>query len=169
MNDVIVKEDITKDQIKQLVLYTNTDRLIQKTTEDKKRFASLSSYNKWLKKGRKIYTLVDNKNNLMGIMWFGKKELPDKKYTLSFNKQNYSLTFAIRIYSEARGKGLAIKFIKEAYEKFKKTPEYLQNPAKGMWIEIFEHNLPAIKTYTKFGFRKVCAADKDKKLIMFLF
>lgn len=87
-------------------------------------------------------------------------------YATSLNTNHYTITFAIRLYENARGKGLSKNFIKKAWEKYSQTQEYLENPAKGIWLETNIYNFSAINSYKKIGFRLVSKPKKDGKVIM---
>jgi ribosomal protein S18 acetylase RimI-like enzyme len=154
-----INEGITPSQIEELIIYSTSDELIRKTTTDTKRFKNLTTTKKWLLKNRKIYTLVNNENRLMGIIWFGKKEMPNEN-----NK--YNMTFSIRLYASARGKGLAKIFIKEAIEKYKTTIEYKENSEKRFWLITNSDNLAAIKTYKYFGFKEIPYRKEKNRIIM---
>lgn len=156
--DLKIKEGIMPSQIRQLIKYSNFDELIIKTTSDRKRFSDQASVDKWLKKKRVIYTLNDVENKLMGIIWFGKEVNPSKD-------KKYNITFAIRLYEFARGKGYAKKFMTEAITKFKLTSEY-KNRTGGFWLITNSDNLPAIKAYEHFGFKKIPYENSESKVLM---
>lgn len=132
-----VKRGLTSSQIEQLIQITKLDPLIKKFTNDAKRFRDLETFQTW-QKGKTIYVLIDKGGQLLGVIWFGKKRHP--------LAPGCSYTFAIRTYPPARGKGYALKFMKKAFEDFKPN---------GVWLMTRDNNLPAIRLYEKFGFRKV--------------
>jgi len=76
--------------------------------------------------------------------------------TVTIEPKRYSFTFAIRLYGNARGKGLAVKFMQAVFADFK--PERI-------WLETGKDNLAALKTYWRFGFRRV-AESKNQKVLM---
>lgn len=154
-----VTEEISPSQVKDLINYSNTDELILKTTKDSARFKDKNTFDDWSKKNRKIYTLSDEKGKLLGIIWFGKKQIPN-------GNGKFGITFAIRIYAEARGKGNAKPFMEEAFGKYKQTKEYKENPAKGIWLETRTDNIAAIKAYERFGFREI--ETKEYRVLMVL-
>ena len=140
---MIVKRGISGLQVDQLIKFTGKDELIEKFTHDSHRFKNPSNYKKW-QKGKTIYTLIDKKGNLLGVIWFGKKKNPQVP--------DYPYTFAIRVYPPTRGKGHALKFMKEAFKNFKPN---------GVWLTTHIENIPAIKLYKKFGFKELaCKADE---------
>jgi ribosomal protein S18 acetylase RimI-like enzyme len=144
---------ISMDQINQLVNLSNdvTDLSVSKFTSDNIRFSDKKSFDKWFQKGRTIYTVTDGEN-LVGIIWFGKKKIPLTSYS-------HNITFAIRIYPKARGKGLSSKFMDYALKSYK--------PSK-TWLECSADNISAVKLYSKFGFKKITSPDSKNKIIMIL-
>lgn len=166
-NSLRVCEGLTKKQALELIKYTNTDPLILENTQDNERFKDFKTYEAWLKKNRNIYTLVDKKEKLNGIIWFGKKQMPKgNNYSQSIDTNHYSITFAIRLYEHARGKGLSKKFIKTAWEIFINSEEYLNNPAKGLWLETNINNFAAVKAYKNVGFILVSKPDAKGQVVM---
>lgn len=164
---MIIHEGITKQQLEELINYSNTDGELKLTTSDAKRFKDKSAFEIWLRKGRKIYTMTNPEGKLLGIIWYGKKPVPkDKAYITSFDHGIYGITFAIRIYGNARGKGLAKEFIIYAWKLYKATKDYLESNAKGIWLEVKEDNLRAIGSYGRFGFTKVSSPDIKGRIIM---
>jgi ribosomal protein S18 acetylase RimI-like enzyme len=156
--DIFVQQGILDCQIDQLIEYSHTDSDIQKFTSDKARFADKKSFHQWQQQGRIIYTLTDTQKNLLGIIWFGQKDPPIDIKT--------NFTFAIRIYSSARGQGLSQEFMKIAFK------DLLKNQPKshiiGFWLETSNDNFPAIHSYQKFGFKTVSSPDYNNKIIMTL-
>src|SRR5687767_4102102 len=150
-----IKKGISESQINQLINYSNTDPEIEKYTRDKsERFSSRETYIKWREKKRTIYTLTDSEENLLGIIWLGAKEKPEWPFISGIKPNKYPFTLSIRLYSKARGKGLAIPFTQKVLELFKKSDEYKNSPQKGIWIEVSTTNERGIKLYEKLGFIK---------------
>jgi RimJ/RimL family protein N-acetyltransferase len=134
-----IKKGLSEKNIKELIEYANYDEEVKKNTSDSKRFKDRESFENWLKKGRKIYRLVNERDDLMGISWFG----PDGD----------GFTFGIRIYGEARGKGLSYGFLKETMDDYMKEEEYQKAINKDFWLETSKDNIAAIKIYEKMGFK----------------
>ena len=88
-----IKKSLSEKNIEDLIFYANNDEQVIKFTSDPKRFKDRESFEVWLKKGRKMYVMVDDNDKLCGITWFG--------------PEGDGFTLAIRIYEQARGKGLA--------------------------------------------------------------
>lgn len=141
------QKGITKSQIDQLIEYSKTDELVGKFTHDRERFRSKEAFNEWLKKDRKITVMTNDNGDLLGIFWDGLKEMPlgDKKY---------KKTFGIRIYGEARGKGLALDFMKRCIKE------------NGYWLETNDKNEVAKKLYAKFGFKQVGGVNEKGEIVM---
>lgn len=127
--------------IDQLIEFTNSDEDVKKFTSDLKRFLNRETLTEWLKKSRKIYTLVDNEENLMGISWFG--------------SEGDGFTLAVRMYGNARGKGLSKNFLSETMTDYMTEPEFVNAKCKDFWLETSKNNLPAIKIYRGLGFVEV--------------
>lgn len=146
-----IKEGINEREIDWLLLYTRTDPDIARFTSDTARFSSKEKIKKWLRqKERVIYCLVDKEDSLLGIVWFSKKVW-----------RNYNVTFAIRLYGKVRGRGLAYWFMGECFKMYSQKFK-----ARKFWLKVSLDNIPAIKTYKKFGFRKTTKPDKAGKIIM---
>lgn len=143
--DVFVQQGILDCQIDQLINFSNSDPEIKKFTSDQIRFHDLTSFKKWLEQGRIIYTLTDQKHNLLGIIWFGQKE-PPLKCSANF-------TFALRIYSQARGKGLSQNFMKLSFQDLLKNQK--KHQISGFWLATAKNNYAAIHVYEKFGFKSI--------------
>lgn len=158
MKKLVYKHGITEKQIEELILYSATDELVKENTGDPGRFKNRESFEKWKNIPREIYTLTDKLNSLLGIIWFRAQDLPGKK--------DFGITFAIRIYGKARGKGYSEKFLNWAFQQYKKTKQYLDNPVKGVWLETRNNNLTAIRLYEKFGFKVVTKPDENNRVIM---
>ncbi|HKB88047.1 MAG TPA: GNAT family N-acetyltransferase [Patescibacteria group bacterium] len=160
-----VSSRISNLQIDQLIYYSNTDSVIRKFTSDAKRFLNRSSYEKW-KKERNVYILSDNSNDLFGIVWFGEKEIPKKKFIYKFDSSKYGITFAVRIYGEARGKGLSANFIEEAMRLYKRSEDFKKIKNQCIWLETNKDNLPAINSYKRVGFEQVSEPDNEGRILM---
>lgn len=160
---------ISLDQIDKLIKYSKSDELILKFTSDNKRFKSKSAFDKWYKKGRVVYTLSDASDTLLGIIWFGRKKIPlVKKLTSNVERTHFGMTFAIRMYGIARGKGLSTLFMKKAYSDFIRSDIYKDTPNKGFWLETYMHNTPAISAYKTFGYKIASDIDHKNRIIMVL-
>jgi len=152
--DFKIKKGISEKQIEQLIEYSLTDESVGKFTSDKERFKDRQAFNEWRKKGREIMVMTNDDGDLLGITWLGLKDLPERNYKIKIDPKKYKKSFAIRIYGEARGKGLAIGFMKECLKE------------DNVWLEVSDDNLAAKALYSKFGFRQVSEVDENGKIIM---
>jgi len=162
-----VCQGLTLRQINELIKFSNTDPLILSTTHDKERFKDKQAFDAWHQKERKIYTLIDTNKKLCGIVWFGIKNMPKNiHYSSSLETDHYTITFAIRLYENARGKGLSKYFIDHAWELYRKTDEYYKNSNKGIWLETNINNFAAVSAYKKVGFKLVSKPDLSGQVLM---
>lgn len=146
-----IKKILSEKNIKQLIKYANNDETVKKNTSDAKRFKDRESFENWFKKGRKIYSLVNENDDLMGISWFG--------------PEGEGFTFGLRIYGEARGKGLGYGFLKETMDDYMKEEEYQRALNKDIWLETSKDNIAAIKIYEKLGFKFEKDGENPEKSI----
>jgi len=159
-----VKEGIAQKQIEQLINFSQKDPEIAQNTSDRQRFASRVEFDKWRAAGRRIYVLEDPAGNLNGIIWFGKKELPCREgFTRKINLRMCTTTFAIRLYPQARGKGLAFEFM---FKSLLLDSFHWGQVYPNIWLEVRSNNNPAVALYKKFGFRTVTAPDENGKILM---
>lgn len=160
------KQGVAEEQISQLITFASKDPEIIRWTSDPKRFANYKAYEKWLKKERVIYTLADQEGNLQGIIWFGEERLPEKEYIREINPSDYGITFAIRTYGEARGKGIAKVFMNKALKKFLHSERYKETTANGIWLETSVENRSAVGLYEKGGWSQISNPDENKRILM---
>ena len=159
---------ITHKQALQLIEFASNDTEVIDQTSDAKRFADRASLERWLGKGggRIIYTLADEQDNLCGIVWFGKEQMPKHDFIRDFDNEKYGITFAIRTYSGARGKHVSGKFMVGAIEDFIKRDFYKSTSNKGIWLETGESNIKARASYEHNGWEYVTKPDKNNRLLM---
>lgn len=164
IGDFHITSGISNKQINQLIALTNSDDLqLHKFTADFKngngRFASRANFDKWAKKKSDIYCLQDTEENLVGIIWFSKIRLELHNLELishmDIKPENYTITFAIRLYSDARGKGLATSFFHETLKLYKQSKQFSSLPKKKCWLSVANDNFPARTLYEKLDFRQI--------------
>lgn len=159
--EFIMKEHLTESLIKELIQITSEDTLIHLYTSDLDRFSNVASFDRWLKKGKTLYPLVDKQEKLAGIVWFGRKLIP-----LSFEGSSlYETTVAIRLYKKARGVGVALPFLSEASNAYRQTAEY-KSTQKGIWLIVSKTNEPAIRLYKRSGYIQKDELKQDGKLLL---
>lgn len=164
----VVREGISELQIEDLIRFSRGDKKIIFFTSDPVRFKTREAFNKWSKKGKQIYTLQNNDGDLKGIVWFGKKKLPKNTVFLDdmAKPADCGTTFAVRLYSEARGKGLANGFIKESIQKFRGSEFFKSAKDNRIWLSTSVDNEPAVKAYLKNSFVTVTNPDKRGRVVM---
>ena len=155
--DFEIRKGILDKQIDQLIEYSLNDESVGKFTSDRERFKNRQAFEEWQQKGREIFTLNNKNNDLVGIVWTGLKELPEADWTEKFETNKYKLSFSIRIYGEARGKGLGVDFMRKCI-----------GDKKDIWLATSNDNIAAKKIYERFGFRQVSKpSDKDKIVMIY--
>lgn len=153
-----VATELTPKTTAQLIAVSQSDELVKTQTHDATRFASSEAIQNWLK-GRELIVLESELGDLLGIVWLSEKSAPAVP-------PEYTLTFAIRLYGVARGKGLAIPFLKQAFTEFKKTSLWQKDVGAKVWLETKAFNKPAIATYAALGFVQHTEPDAKQEIIM---
>ena len=168
-------EGLTEKQIDQLVQFSNDpkDEAIKSNTSDPERFKDKEAVENWLQKRRSIYTLTNDQGDLLGMSWLGAGAMPQGEFTEDFGSSKYGVTFAIRLYGEARGsgKGLSRQLTKHAIGQYKQTTEYQGLTDKGqdgIWLEVSQSNGPGVALYEKSGFTPVTNPNEKGKMFMIL-
>ena len=158
-----IKKGLSEKQISQLIEYAATDEGL-KFTSDPKRFKDKETFDEFSKEIMAYYALTNEADDLLGIIWFHDLDL----YLNKENPSEYGISFAIRLYGEARGKGLAQPFTEEVMEDFKDSEEYKSHPHKKIWLAVSPENEPAVKLYHKLGFNDLKIDEEHHKLLMIL-
>lgn len=162
-----LQRGISYSSIQQLIRYSTEDLAVADQTSDPKRFANMEAFEKWLNKKRFPYTTVDQ-DLLAGIIWFGSEQMPPAEtIDPKFDPKDYGITFAIRLYEAARGRGLAVPFMNASFEDFMKTLDYKNLQNQNFWLETSITNIPAVKAYENFGFQQATTRpDEHGRIIM---
>ncbi len=173
---IFFSTELTEKHIEQLVAFsTDTEDVgVQNNTSDKKRFKDREAVNKWIEKGRSVVVLTDDEGDLLGISWLGAEDinLDNRELLPSFDPAEaarYGVTFAIRTYEKARGKGLSRKLAQQAERQFETTAEYQKLVKEGKqfpWLEVSADNIPAVKSYSKNGYVQITARNEEGKILM---
>ncbi len=163
-----VLRGISSEHITKLISYAKEDQFVKTHTTDfinvdgtSGRFSSLESYITWQDKGRFIYTLVNDKSEFSGIMWFSHEPQ-------NFDDITYDFTFGIRLYSTARGIGLAKPFYHAVFDHFQASNDYLQSNNRGIWLRTQDDNFVAINTYKSLGYNQIMSDNLTHKITMVL-
>ncbi|MBI2420473.1 MAG: GNAT family N-acetyltransferase [Candidatus Levybacteria bacterium] len=149
-------------QIGQLVGFSSKDSLVRKFTSDTNRFKDRKVFDSWIAKGKRIWVLTDNNENLLGIIWIGDSILPEADFTENIDREVFDKTIAIRLYVGARGKGIAYDFSKKVLDLVDE---------KRLWISVREGNLAARKLYEKLGFQEITkptSINEEGKILLIL-
>lgn len=102
-----VLKGISKVQIIQLLSYTKRDRLIRTKTHDFDCFKNKKTFLSWKSRSKTIYSLINRKGKLLGIIWYDKRH-PGKR-----------IEPTVRIYPPIRGKRFTKKFLEIVSQNFK--------------------------------------------------
>lgn len=158
-----IKKGLSEKQISELIEYAQTDEGL-KYTSDPKRFKDRQSFDNFSKEILAYYVLTNETDDLLGIIWFHDLDL----YLNKENPSEYGISFAIRLYGEARGKGLSEPFTNEVLANFKESAEYKNHSHKGIWLSVSPENEPAVKLYKNLGFKDLEINKEYNKLLMIL-
>lgn len=142
-----IEKSLTSGQVEELIKYSQTDPIVQKFTSDKTRFRNKKKLARWIKKHPNIFVLTNKKRELLGIAWVSDKKLS--------GRVKLDQTFAIRLYGDARGKGLAYDFARKVFSNFDSSK---------IWLSVHSENETAVRLYKKLGFREI---SREKERLIF--
>jgi hypothetical protein len=147
----------------QLVAKSKQPHVLKSTPNDAaERFSSLEAIQERKKtKKRDYYWLLGANNDLAGIIWFGPKAFP-----LELQLPEHPIdTFAIRLYQNYLGKGLAVPFFEQSL-----SVEYARRQERGetmsLWGVTDSENSTALAVYLKVGFEQVQTNEGRTYMIM---
>lgn len=148
---------------RQLVEKSRQENILLHTPKDAaERFKDHESVEKWLAKGREVHWLLGKDNDLAGIIWYGPAEPPHPIDTKGVTPE----TFAIQIYDGYVGNGLARPFMLQSLRVLVQERKAAGRPVPFIWLETDIDNIPAVTSYTKFGYEEV--SRDDKRILMVL-
>jgi len=148
--DLRIESTLTEDQIEELIYHSTNDQEVIIMTSDATRFRNRQAFDEWIHTKPSVYVLTNKTDKLLGLAWVQTLPCP-------LHKPEFDTTAAIRLYGEARGKGLSLWFLDEALKKY--------GPSN-YWLRTSSDNVSAIKTYERLGFKIVSPPDKHNKIIL---
>ncbi len=148
--DLRIEPTITDNQIKELIHHSANDQEVISKTSDATRFKDKQAFDIWIQSKPSLYVLTNKTNKLLGLAWVQKMLSP-------IVKNEYDTTAAIRLYGEARGRGLSKWFLGEALNKYGNS---------NYWLRTSSDNVSAIKTYKGLGFKIASSPDEENKIIL---
>ncbi len=153
-----LQENWTADQQQQIIALTQKDSQICLLTDDPSRFSDQSTLETWLaKRKRFLYVLLDTSEHVVGSAWISAKRCENPHIL-----ETFGFTFAIRLYGKARGAGLAVPVLRMVFDHFMQTAAYQESSSPGFWLRTKVGNIPAYRTYAKFGFT---TAEQDDQYV----
>lgn len=105
------------------------------------RFPSVEAANEWYKRKEPTLYALFRAASLAGIVWYSARSHPQLDATH---------TFAIRLYDNARGQGLARPFMAYCEEDFR-----AHTPDARVWLETDKDNVAARRLYNALGYKAV--------------
>ena len=156
---LVVIHQLSHTQIDELIRYAATDPALQKWTSDPVRFETKLAVEEWSAKVSSITVLTNRSGKLLGLGWVQDESFPQiENCTLPAEEQlKFTKTSAVRLYGEARGKGLSKWF-------YKQVLSHAGNP--NIWDRVSADNTPSVKLHEAFGFKQVSMPDSMNKIIL---
>jgi len=127
----------------------NADLHLRDMTSDLDRFSSSERIAEW-RRARKVLCLLDRSASLIGIVWVGAKPLPRRNDYVDprlMHRERAWTTFAIRLYDDARGKGLSFDFAEHALGIL-----LADQRSQSLWYQTRADNLAARSLGERMGF-----------------
>ncbi len=169
MNDYSLHVGIPESCIPTIIWYSldENDISLKSNTGDRWRFSDYIKFEKWYNDDwRYVFSLLEPTGEIAGI-WFGR---PSQKPELSHieNQEIYDRmldnisdihTGGIRLYPNARGKGLAAPFIQRSSSYYR-----VLYPKCYMSIDIDSGNIPSQKAYEKSGYTYIWLWENQKTI-----
>lgn len=146
-SDALEAQLIEKSRQENILLHTPKDAA--------QRFADHDAVQAWREKGREVHWLLGPDQDLGGIIWYGPSEPPQNIDTKGAQPE----TFAIRIYDGYVGNGLARPFMTQSLRILAEDRQKRGEPLPLIWLETDIDNIPALTSYTKFGYEEYTRDD----------
>jgi ribosomal protein S18 acetylase RimI-like enzyme len=106
------------------------------------RFSDTDAANEWYERNHKRIYALAQRATLTGVIWYSPNSRPDL---------GADYTFAIRMYEQARGRGLARAFMVAAQRDFAAVERY----EGAIWLETDADNTHARRLYEQSGYTLV--------------
>jgi len=157
--DVLITDHLTKSQIRELVHHATSDPVLHKFTSDQVRFKDEEAVKRWLGTSPSLSVLTNTSGTLLGLAWVQDSEFPGEiiSHLTSEVKNTIHTTSGIRLYGEARGKGLGVWFFKSALNRYGSV---------NFWSRVSADNVASIRIQQKIGFLQVSQPDIHNKIIL---
>lgn len=126
----------------QLVAHSQEDAIKRWTPKDAaERFPSVEAAEAWYGKNEHVIYALGSVAQLAGVMWFTRYDAPEIERGNRF-------TMAVRMYDNARGRGLTYDFGKAAHLDLE------QEYSGDVWLETDAVNEVALHVYRRLGYRE---------------
>lgn len=129
------------------------DESLRAMTRDLSRFSTAGQLAEWLP-GHDIVCLQDPAGSLLGVVWVVRKALPERSDYFDpelIRTHGPGLTWAIRTYRPARGRGLSTVFAEIALERLLDK----RGEERSLWYQTKAENTKARNLAKRVGFTEV--------------
>lgn len=148
----IATGNTNRNLIDQLVTKSKQPHILQFTPNDAaRRFVDEQAYYTWLEQGHTVHWLLNDNNDLAGIIWYRTKPSPVPLPELT----DITDTFAIRLYENYIGHRLSVPFMLLSLRILRNDLLKDNKPMPGIWLETTVGNDAAIKSYTRLGYSEL--------------
>jgi ribosomal protein S18 acetylase RimI-like enzyme len=143
-----------KELAQQLVVHSREDAIKRWTPRDAtERFPSVEAAKAWYNKNEHIIYALGSTAQLAGVMWFTRYEEPEIEFDNRF-------TMAVRMYDDARGRGLSYNFGKATHLDLE------QNYSGDVWLETDVVNKAALHLYHKLNYEETQRDVANSRIVM---
>lgn len=153
----IYQRSLKDEDIRRLVAFSKDQDV--RFTSDADRFATIETAIDFIDSNTLTFYVLEHAGKLTGIIWYHSLKNP-------LGIKGWDISYAIRLYGCARGKGLSAEFTRATLEHFVTTDHYRLEPSHDVWLSVHKDNVPAIKSYLRCGFEE--EAELGSRIIMLL-